>query len=67
MQSKRRDFLKKSLKVGAVGAVGMAASVASANGDKETPQPNTVRGKSPKKEVLYFESEAWQKYYKVAY
>ena len=67
MENKRRDFLKKSLKVGAVSAAGIVATTAVASGDNDTPQANIVRGKSPKKEVLYFESEAWQKYYKVAY
>ena len=65
MENKRRDFLKKSLKIGAVGAVGIAASQALAKNERD--YGDTVRGKSPKKEVLYWESEAWKKYYKVAY
>ncbi|WP_298028524.1 twin-arginine translocation signal domain-containing protein [uncultured Campylobacter sp.] len=65
MENKRRDFLKKSLKIGAVGAVGIAASQALAKNEQD--YGDTVRGKSPKKEVLYWESEAWKKYYKVAY
>ena len=65
MQGSRRDFLKKSLKIGALGAAGVAASQALAKGEKD--YGDTVRGKSPKKEVLYWESEAWKKYYKVAY
>ncbi|WP_298102690.1 twin-arginine translocation signal domain-containing protein [uncultured Campylobacter sp.] len=65
MENKRRDFLKKSLKIGAVGAVGVAASQALAKNEQD--YGDTVRGKSPKKEVLYWESEAWKKYYKVAY
>lgn len=65
MENKRRDFLKKSLKIGAVGAVGVAASQALAKSEQD--HGDTVRGKSPKKEVLYWESEAWKKYYKVAY
>jgi hypothetical protein len=65
MENKRRDFLKKSLKIGALGAVGVAASQALAKNEQD--YGDTVRGKSPKKEVLYWESEAWKKYYKVAY
>ena len=65
MENKRRDCLKKSLKIGAVGAVGVAASQALAKNEQD--YGDTVRGKSPKKEVLYWESEAWKKYYKVAY
>ena len=65
MENKRRDFLKKSLKIGAVGAAGIAASQALAKNEQD--YGDTVRGKSPKKEVLYWESEAWKKYYKVAY
>nr|WP_314381505.1 Tat pathway signal protein [uncultured Campylobacter sp.] len=65
MENKRRDFLRKSLKIGAVGAVGIAASQALAKSEQD--YGDTVRGKSPKKEVLYWESEAWKKYYKVAY
>ena len=65
MENKRRDFLQKSLKIGAVGAVGVAASQALAKNEQD--YGDTVRGKSPKKEVLYWESEAWKKYYKVAY
>ena len=56
MENKRRDFLKKSLKIGAVGAVGVAASQALAKNEQD--YGDTVRGKSPKKEVLYWESEA---------
>ncbi len=65
MEDRRRDFLKKSLKIGALGAAGVAASQALAKGEKD--YGDTVHGKSPKKEVLYWESEAWKKYYKVAY
>nr|WP_314166853.1 twin-arginine translocation signal domain-containing protein [uncultured Campylobacter sp.] len=65
MENKRRDFLKKSLKIGAAGAAGVAASQMLAKDEKD--YGDTVRGKSPKKEVLYWESEAWKKYYKVAY
>ena len=53
MENKRRDFLKKSLKIGAVGAVGVAASQALAKSEQD--YGDTVRGKSPKKD------------YKVAY
>ena len=62
----RREFLKRALNVSvAAGAVATGASAATKlmNPDGQ----NLVQGKSAKKEVLYWESEAWKKYYKVAY
>ena len=35
MEDRRRDFLKKSLKIGALGAAGVAASQALAKGEKD--------------------------------
>ena len=70
MENKRRDFLKKSLKIGAAGTAAAAATQALALEYRhyhEVDDHGVVRGKSPKKEVLYWESEAWKKYYKVAY
>ena len=55
MQGSRRDFLKKSLKVGAVGGTVLAAAaIAKPTSDELAPDDNgVVVGKSSKKEVLY--------------
>lgn len=69
MQGSRRDFLKKSLKVGAAGGTILAAaSIAKPTGDELTGDGNgVVVGKSNKKEVLYKKSKEWEYYYKIAY
>ena len=69
MQGSRQDFLKKSLKVGAVGGTILAAaSIAKPTGDELTSDGNgVVVGKSNKKEVLYKKSKEWEYYYKIAY
>ncbi len=62
----RREFLKRALNVSVVaGAAATAAMGATKLMDAN--EQNLVQGKSAKKEVLYWESEAWKKYYKVAY
>lgn len=63
MQENRRNFLRKSLKIGA-GAT-LISTIALAN--SETSGSGVVKGKSKKKEVLYKKSEAWEKYYKTVY
>lgn len=67
--SNRREFLKKALKVGAVAGVGAVATTSLYGNIPQNSEGNGVaRGKSKKgKEVLYWESEAWRKYYKIAY
>ena len=69
MQGSRRDFLKKSLKVGAVGGTMLAAAaIAEPTSDELAPDDNgVVVGKSNKKEVLYKKSKEWEYYYKIAY
>lgn len=68
MQENRRDFLKKSLKIGTVAtAAGVAATSLMAGESQEKGSSGVVRGKAKKKEVLYYKSEAWAKYYNVAY
>ena len=69
MQGSRRDFLRKSLKVGAVGgAVLSIAAMAKPTSDEPEPDGNgVVVGKSSKKEVLYRKSKEWAYYYKIAY
>lgn len=61
----RREFLKKALKVGALGAIASGAVLGAQGSDVNSKQ--IVRGKSNKKEVLYWESEAWKQYYQIAY
>ncbi|WP_148785756.1 twin-arginine translocation signal domain-containing protein [Campylobacter concisus] len=68
MQGSRRDFLKKSLKVGAASGVLAVSAVAKATSDDLAPDDNgVVVGKSNKKEVLYKKSKNWETYYKIAY
>ena len=69
MQESRRDFLRKSLKVGAVGGTFLAtAATAKPTSDELEPDGNgVVVGKSSKKEVLYKKSKEWEYYYKIAY
>ena len=69
MQGSRRDFLRKSLKVGAVGGAVLAtAAMAKPTSDELEPDGNgVVVGKSSKKEVLYKKSKEWEYYYKIAY
>ena len=66
METNRRDFLKKSLKLTAVSTavVGTTALLAS---DETSSSNGVAKGKSKKKEVLYKKSEAWEKYYKTVY
>lgn len=69
MEGSRREFLKKSLKIGAVGAGVVATSVATAStgGSLKSDSNGVVVGKSNKKEVLYKTSKEWEYYYKIAY
>lgn len=69
MEGSRREFLKKSLKIGAIGTSVVAASVVTANtgGNLQSDSNGVVVGKSNKKEVLYKKSQEWEYYYKIAY
>ncbi|AJC87343.1 Tat pathway signal protein [Campylobacter insulaenigrae] len=64
--NQRRDFLKKSLKIGALGVVASASVNALAKDDYQE-ENSVVLGKSTKKEVLYEKTMNWEKYYKIAY
>ncbi len=69
MQENRRDFLKKSLKIGTLTA-GVVATAAMANPKASSGEANgngVVKGNSRKKEVLYHKTNSWEKFYKVAY
>ncbi|QKF91429.1 twin-arginine translocation signal domain-containing protein [Campylobacter sp. CCUG 57310] len=70
MEGSRRDFLKKSLKIGAVGGTMIATAAIANSGNKASLQADSngvVLGKSSKKEVLYQKSKEWEYYYKIAY
>lgn len=70
MEGSRRDFLKKSLKIGAVGGSIIATAAIANGGSKASLQADSngvVLGKSSKKEVLYKKSKEWEYYYKIAY
>ncbi|WP_291952495.1 Tat pathway signal protein [Campylobacter sp.] len=65
--NQRRDFLKKSLKIGALGGVVSSIGVSALARDDYQEQNSVVLGKSTKKEVLYKKTMHWEKYYKIAY
>lgn len=67
MKQSRRDFLKKSLKIGSASAAVVASVSAFGNNKQESGSKGVVSGTSKKKEVLYYKSEAWEKYYKIVY
>ena len=64
-EQKRREFLKNSLKFGAVAGVALAGAksvlASEQNGDKAV-----LKGKSKKYETLYQESKSWKDYYNIA-
>lgn len=64
MNESRRGFVKKAALVGAVTAVGVASVHASSSGSKSS--NGVVVGKSPKKEITYKRTQAWEDYYKSA-
>jgi len=65
MNESRRGFVTKVAVVGAVAAVGVvsaqAAGAKSSNGSN-----GVVIGKSPKKEITYKKTQAWEDYYRSA-
>lgn len=63
MKETRREFLKKAAKA----SVGAGVVVASATAANAVPVSKIKSSKGKHKEVLYWQSEAWEKYYKVAY
>ena len=64
MKQSRREFLRKTLKVGAVaGTVGAVSLMADQNAESN----GVASGKSKKKEILYHKTAMWEKYYKIAY
>lgn len=62
----RREFLRKSLKIGMVaGAMGLASTAVASK--EISSSSGVVSGKSKKKEVLYHKTRVWEQYYKIAY
>jgi len=66
MQDSRRDFLKKSAVVAGVAAVGSTAMAMSKKSESDTGSNGVVVGQSPKKEIIYKKTAAWEEYYKQA-
>lgn len=64
MAESRRSFLKKAAVVGTVAAVGSVAATASTG--EAYSSNGVVVGKSPKKEINYKKTKAWDDYYRSA-
>lgn len=67
MQNTRRSFLKKTLGVGAVVAVGGVNAIASSQDSSASASNGVVVGKAHKKEILYKKTANWEAYYKASY
>ncbi|MFV0439094.1 MAG: Tat pathway signal protein [Desulfopila sp.] len=70
MEEERRDFLKATLGATALGVTTLMAAKCGAAGVKPEAAADAngvVIGQSPKKEILYKKTAAWELYYKVAY
>ncbi|WP_024956000.1 twin-arginine translocation signal domain-containing protein [Sulfurospirillum arcachonense] len=65
MAETRRSFLKKAAVVGTVAAAGSIAATAS-TGEASYSSNGVVVGKSPKKEILYKKTKAWDDFYRTA-
>ena len=66
MLKSRRDFLKKSAVVAGTAAVGTSAMAMSGKSKGDTGSNGVVVGQSPKKEITYKKTAAWEEYYKQA-
>ena len=75
MTKKRRDFLRKSLKIGAVAGASVAVANESLKNCATTlsddcatnASSGVVCGKAVKKEVLYKKNNLWEHYYTIAH
>lgn len=65
MNESRRGFVKKAAVVGAVAAVGVVSAQA-ASAKSSSGSNGVVIGKSPKKEINYKKTQAWEDYYRSA-
>jgi nitrous oxide reductase len=66
MQKSRRSFLKKSAVVAGAAAVGTSAMAMSNKSEGNAGSNGVVVGQSPKKEITYKKTAAWEEYYKQA-
>ncbi len=66
MQNDRRKFIKTSAMVVGASAVVGATTLAASGRSYEADSNGVVIGKSPKKEITYKKTEAWELYYKQA-
>ena len=64
MNESRRGFVKNAAFVGAISAVGVVGVHASISATKGT--SGVVKGKSPKKEITYIQTQEWEDFYKSA-
>lgn len=64
MKEARRGFLKKAAVAGSVAAVSTVAATASSEATYSS--NGVVVGKSPKKEILYKKTKAWDEFYRSA-
>jgi hypothetical protein len=65
MQENRRSFLKKATVAGSLAAIGAVSATASST--QSTFSSNgVVVGNSPKKEITYKKTKAWDDYYRSA-
>ena len=70
MQEERRNFLKTTLEVTALGVgalVSAKCAIASEKAETGDNSNGVVIGHSPKKEILYRKTADWDVYYKAAY
>jgi len=66
MQKSRRNFLKKSAVVAGATVVATSAMAMSKKTESSTGSNGVVVGHSPKKEITYKKTAAWEEYYKQA-
>jgi len=66
MQDDRRKFIKKSAMVVGVSAVVGATTLAASGKSYDADSNGVVIGKSPKKEIIYKKTNAWEEFYKQA-
>ena len=66
MNESRRGFVKKAALAGAITTVGAISIQAGSSSAVVQGANGVVKGKSPKKEVTYKKSQAWEDYYKSA-
>ncbi len=66
MLTSRRNFIKKTAIVGAGAVASTTVLAATGNSSVEDETNGVVKGKSPKKEILYKKTAAWEEFYKGA-